>query len=139
MALVNGSDLIVRMLRHPLGIVPIAFATECALEVEGDFIDQTNKDSEGWQESIVGLRSWTISVTALYENFRFAGFIDKYVKIEGRNQVQVELTLRNPGTDNVKYLGFAYIISLNLKGETEGAAEYQCFLEGSSNLQQLTA
>ena len=63
--LVNGSDLVLYMKRDPLGYIPVAFSTELQLEIEGDIIDQTNKDSQGWRELITGTRNYTINITYL--------------------------------------------------------------------------
>ena len=128
--LVNGSDLVLYMKRAPLGYVPVAFATNLELEINGETIDQTNKDSDGWRELILGARSYTLNISSLYENFRFTGYMDWFKYIEDRTRVEFQFKLRTAGT--VKYTGFGYIVSLNLKGETETGSEYQCFISGDS-------
>jgi predicted secreted protein len=132
--LVNGSDLVLYMKRNPLGYIPVAFSTELQLEIEGDIIDQTNKDSQGWRELITGTRNYTINITSLYENFRFAGYMDWFKLMEDRTPVKFQFKLRSGGSH--EYIGDAYVVSLNLKGETETGSEYQCFLSGTSFIQE---
>ena len=134
--LVNGSDLVLYINRHPLGYIPVAFSTELQLEINGDTIDQTNKDSEGWRDLILGTRNYTISISSLYENFRFTGFMDWFKLIDDRTPVKFKFRLRSGST--VEYQGDAYVVSLNLKGETETGSEYQCFLSGTSFIAETT-
>tara|TARA_R100000231_G_scaffold139628_2_gene121780 strand:- start:7310 stop:7726 length:417 start_codon:yes stop_codon:yes gene_type:complete len=130
---VPGSKIEV-LYQHPLiGQISIANATEFELEIETDLIDQTNKDSQGWKEMIAGCRSWSISTTALYENFRFAGYMDMFqYQLENRNQVYLKFQVEQ---DLGKYYAAnAQIVSLNLIGNNEEQATYQAFFVGNNKL-----
>lgn len=133
--LVNGTDLTLYVKRNPLGYIPIAFSTACELSVESDEIDQTNKSSNAWKQTILGARNYTISVDALYENFRFGGFMDMFTNLDDALEVDFEFKLTS--LSDKKYNGSGLIVSLVLKGDTEAGAEYQMFLAGSGQLMEL--
>lgn len=136
MPVVPGTKLQV-IYDHPqIGQIPIANATDFELEFEGDIVDRTNKDSNGWSDSFIGVRNWTISTTALYENFKFAGFMDIFQhQLETRNDVYLKFTV-NQSTSGKDYRGNAFIVSMNLIGETEEGAKYQAFFSGTKHLSE---
>ena len=131
----NGTDLVLKFYKNPLGYVDVGYATNFTLDVEADAVDRTTKDSQGWKDIFLGARNWSISCDALYQNdtnpFKNY-FVDAFTKLDADNYVQIEFSVvnANAGDNNVKYRGRARIISLNLKGETEAGAEYQIFLQG---------
>lgn len=142
--LVNGTDLILRVGGTSSNDNPIAFATSCSLEVSMDEIDQTNKDSAGWKSIIGGLRSWSVSSDALYQNEAEAsrtGFIELWDKIENRTKVYVELTVTSASSadSNKYYHGEAYVTSLSVNGGTEDQATYSVSLTGSGVLTEADA
>lgn len=121
---------------HPLlGDVSIGDATDFELDIEVDMVDQTNKDSQGWYENLAGCRSWSISTTALYENFKFAGFMDMFQhQLETRNTVFLKFRVKN---DSGRwYGGNTRIVSLNLIGDNEEQSNYQAFFHGTDKLQE---
>jgi predicted secreted protein len=131
----NGTDLVLKFYKNPLGYVDVGYATNFTLDVEADAVDRTTKDSQGWKDIFLGARNWSISCDALYQNDTnpFNNyFVDAFTKLDADNYVQIEFSVvnANAGDNNVKYRGRARIISLNLKGETEAGAEYQIFLQG---------
>jgi predicted secreted protein len=139
--LVNGSDLLFKFFKNPLGYVVVGHATSCELEIVADEIDQTNKDSQGWKELILGSREWTLKCDALYENksdpFK-AYLVDVFGKIDNRANAQVEFSvnLGNAGDDNVRYRGNVKVISLNLKGDTEDQSVWNFFVVGKTRLNE---
>ena len=142
--LVNGTDLILRVGGTSANDNPIAFATSCSLEISMDEIDQTNKDSGGWKSIIGGLRSWSVSSDALYQNEAEAsrtGFIELWDKIENRTKVYVELTVTGASSadSNKYYHGEAFVTSLSLNGGTEDQATYSVSLVGSGALTEADA
>ena len=122
---------------HPqIGQISIANATEFELEIEMDMIDQTNKDSQGWRESLAGCRNWSITTNALYENFKFAGFMDMFQhQLETRNTVYLKFIVQ-PDTNQFSkyYAANARIVSLNLIGDNEEQSNYQAFFAGNNKL-----
>ena len=138
----NGTDLVLKLSKTPLGFVEVAYATNFTLDFECDIVDRTNKDSEGWKDIFLGLKSWSISCDALYENESNPlknYFVDAFGIVDNRTKVQAEFSVRNGNAadGNIKYNGSAFVVSLNLKGETEAGAEYQIFLAGDKILNQV--
>jgi len=93
LGLVNGTDLVLKLYKAPLGYRDIAYATTFDLEVNAESIDQTNKSSEGWHEMILGARNWTISSDALYQNesdplSRY--FVDAFGILDNRTNIIIK-------------------------------------------------
>ena len=129
------------MVKVPLGYRDVAYATNFTLDIEAEAVDRTHKDSGGWKEIFLGAKSWTISCDALYQNedfFLYNYYIDAFSSLDNRLRVQCEFSVKNANVsdDNVRYRGSAYVVSLNLKGETEVGAEYQIFLSGDTVLSE---
>jgi predicted secreted protein len=137
----NGSDLVLKISKTPLGYRDVAYATSFTLDIETDAVDRTHKDSGGWKEIFLGVKSWSITCDALYQNEAnplFNYYIDAFASVDNRTKVQVEFSVNNAqaGDNNVRYRGSAFVVSLNLKGETETGAEFQIFLAGDRFLNE---
>tara|TARA_A100001201_G_scaffold32268_1_gene34728 strand:- start:6375 stop:6824 length:450 start_codon:yes stop_codon:yes gene_type:complete len=139
--LVNGTDLLLKVGSSNSNEVVVAFATSCSLEVSMDEIDQTNKDSNGWKQIIGGLRSWSVSSDALYQNeaetskTAFTDFWDHLGGANERQKVFVEFTRSGTLTsDNKYYHGEAYVTSLSVNGGTEDQSTFSVTLTGSGAL-----
>jgi len=138
----NGTDLVLKLEKTFVGLVDVGYATNFTLDVESDAVDRTSKDSNGWKDIFLGVKSWTISCDALYQNESnpFNNFfIDVFGILDNRIKVTVEFNIKNGNAsdDNVKYIGSAHVVSLNLKGDTEAGAEYQIFLAGKEIIRQI--
>lgn len=135
----NGTDLVLKLYKLPLGYIDVAYATNFTLDIEAEAVDRTSKDSQGWKDIFLGVRNWSISCDALYQN---EGnplknyYFDAFGKLDTNSYISCEFSVVNAiaGDDNVKYRGRARIVSLNLKGDTEAGAEYQIFLHGEGIL-----
>jgi|TARA_R110000803_G_scaffold14673_8_gene40757 TP901-1 family phage major tail protein len=145
--LMNGTDLIIKVGTDATSEVIIASATTCSLELSMDEIDQTNKSSGGWKAIMGGLRSWSVSAEALYQNEAVAGssdYIDFWNHIGqatadgalARTPVYIELqhAQGTAGDSNVFYSGSAYVTSLSVNGGTEDQASYSISLTGTGVL-----
>ena len=142
--LVNGTDLLLKVGSSNSNEVVVAFATSCSLEISMDEIDQTNKDSDGWKRIIGGLRSWSVSADALYQNEAESSkkaFTDFWDNIENRSKVYVELTITGASSadSNKYYHGDAYVTSLSVNGGTEDQSTFSVSLTGSGALAEADA
>ena len=142
--LVNGTDLLLKVGSSDSNEVVVAFATSCSLDISMDEIDQTNKDSLGWKSIIGGLRSWSVSADALYQNEAESSktaFTDFWGNIENRTKVFVELTVTNAssGDSNVYYHGEAFVTSLSVNGGTEDQSTFSVTLTGTGALTEASA
>jgi len=137
----NGTDLVLKFFKIPLGYIDVGYATNFTLDFEAEAVDRTSKDSQGWKDIFLGARNWSVSCDALYQNESNPlknYFIDAFTSLADEAFVQVEFSVvnANAGDGNLKYRGRARIVSLNLKGETEAGAEYQIFLQGQHVINQ---
>jgi len=137
--LVNGTDLLLKVGTTDSNEVIVAYSTSCSLELSMDEIDQTHKDSGGWKSIIGGLRSWSVSSEALYQNEAVSSkkaFKDFWSHINARTAVTIELTISNAsnGDANVFYSGSAYVTSLSVNGGTEDQSTYSISLTGTGAL-----
>lgn len=145
--LVNGTDLLLKVGSSNSNEVVVAFATSCSLEVSMDEIDQTNKDSVGWKQIIGGLRSWSVSSDALYQNeaeTSKTAFTDFWDHLGGANQrtkmfVEFTITGASSGDSNKYYHGEAFVTSLSVNGGTEDQSTFSVSLTGTGALTEAAA
>ncbi len=139
--LVNGTDLLLRVGDSNSNEAIIAYSTSCSLEISSDEIDQTNKDSQGWKQIILGTKSWSVSCEALYQNEADSNedFIDLFDHIAGTNsgvKMYVELAVAggSSGDANKYYHGEAYVTALSVNGGTEDQATWSVTLVGTGKI-----
>ena len=144
--LLNGTDLILKVGTPGVNEVIVGSATTCSLDISMEEIDQTNKESGGWKAIIGGLRSWTVSCDALYQNEAVSSkkaFVDFWNHIGdatlGRTAVTVEFTIEGgtSAANNVYYSGEAFVSSLSLTGGTETQSSFSISLAGTGVLSQI--
>ena len=104
----NGTDLVLKFFKNPLGYVDVGYATNFTLDVEADAVDRTSKDSQGWKDIFLGARNWSISCDALYQNesnpFKNY-FVDAFTELDADNFVQVEFSVVNANAgDNLSLI-----------------------------------
>jgi len=136
MAILNGTDLFLKIGTTDGGELIVAHATSCSLDVSMDERDITTKSSGGWKEIGGGLKSWSLSTDALYEAVANAGneFDELYAHLDSRNELFVEFTRTTPLSTEYIYTGKAYITSLSLSGGVEDSATYSISLVGTGVL-----
>ena len=140
--LVNGTDLVLYV--GDTNAVAVAFATSCSLEISMDEIDQTNKDSGGWKSIIGGLRSWSVSAEALYQNEAESSkkaFTDFWSLVDSRTSVDIEFAVvgGSAADQNKYYAGKAFVTSLSVNGGTEDQATFSVTLTGTGELDEENA
>ena len=141
MALINGTDLIVKVGTSDSNEVIVAHATNCSLELSMDERDITSKDSAGWKEIIGGLRNWSLSADALYDATDLGAtktdFVALYDLIDARTKVYVEFALANAAAGDYIYTGEGYVTSISLSGGVEETATYSCSISGTGDLEKV--
>jgi TP901-1 family phage major tail protein len=138
MALINGTDLILKVGTSDSTEVIVAHATNCSLELSMDERDITSKDSAGWKEIAGGLRNWSISTDALYDATDLGAtktdFVALFDLVDARTKIYVEFTILSPATGDYIYTGEGYVTSLSLSGGVEDTATYSCSITGTGDL-----
>lgn len=121
MAILNGTDLIVKVADQPLG-----HSTTCSLDLSLDLPDSTSKDSAGWAEHIQGVRSGTID---------FEGFVDYTDEDNSKrgivylndliiNRTSVTVYFGTETTGDVIYTATASLNSANTSADSENPTTY---------------
>jgi len=132
MALINGTDLILKVGTSDSTEAIVAHSTTCSLELSMSERDITTKDSAGWKEIEGGLRDWSVSTDALYD--ATALFETLFDLVEGNTLVFIEFTLQSPVSGEYIYTGEGYIQSLSLSGGVEDTATYSVSITGTGAL-----
>lgn len=91
-------------------------------------IDVTDKDSQGWEENLSGLRNWGISFDAFIIEDD-AGFLE--IEDSFDNQLQKQFQIITPGHN---YMGKATVESLSMSGPLGDAGVVSFTLKGTSSL-----
>lgn len=119
---------------------PIAFATSCSIQVDGETIDTSNKMSGRWNSNLAGKNGYTISSDALYTqttgHYSFDTLMEKM--IEGGT---LEWTVGKAKDykngvfdfDSTKphYKGTGYVTSLSLEAGNNEVASCSITITGS--------
>jgi predicted secreted protein len=138
MALVNGTDLILKVGTDSTNEVIIAHATSCTLDVSVEEIDQTTKSSGGKKDVIMGTSSFTISVEALYDSLANISSEntaeDLFSLMYAKTKIFFEFTLPTPGSGEVFYSGAGFLSSLSITGGVEDQATYSASIVGTGTL-----
>ena len=132
MALINGTDLILKVGTSDSTEAIVAHATNCSLDLSMSERDITTKDSAGWKQIEGGLREWNVSTDALYD--ATALFETLFDLVEGNTLIFIEFTLQSPETGEYIYTGEGYISSLALSGGVEDTATYSVSITGTGAL-----
>lgn len=113
----NGTNLLIKV-----NDVVVGHTTSCTLSVSLDAADATTKDSNGWAESIAGLKSGEVS---------FDGLVD-YSDSQNSEQLldllisrsQVEVIFGTAATGDSVYTAQGWVTSLEQSAEMEAAVTY---------------
>lgn len=93
-------------------------------------IDVTDKDSGGWEESLIGIKNWAISFdTFLIEGSIDPGFAQMEADYEADNINNYRIT-----TPNHTYTGKAIIEGLSFTGPLSDASSISFTLKGTAAL-----
>lgn len=113
----NGTNLLIKV-----NDVVVGHTTSCTFSVSLDAADATTKDSNGWAESIAGLKSGECS---------FDGLVD-YSDSQNSEQLldllisrtKVDIAFGTAATGDSVYEAEAYVTSLEQTAEMEAAVTY---------------
>lgn len=101
------------------------------LNRSADTIDVTNKESEGWQENLAGLKNWGIDTDGLVvENSEAYDYLEECF-MESK---EVDAYLTTPM--GKKYTGKAIITDFPLEAPYDDAATYSVTFTGSGKLEK---
>lgn len=108
----------------------IDFQTEVSFDFSMDIIDCTTKDSQGWKESMPGLRNSSISGTAYYAEDTTEGFSEIFAKLTSQNTSTLRVTTGVVGDTYIEFTGF--VTNLSLSAGTEDVKSFSYTFEMSA-------
>lgn len=115
---------------------PVGEATDATITITQEAIDATSFDSVGWMENIVGLKSWEMSIEALYVNQSFAGNIGQ-VNVQNAmfgGQVVRWKLLPKVGTGDIGYVGDGLVNNFEVNVAVDSAVTLSLGITGSGYL-----
>lgn len=119
---------------------PVAFATSCSVQIDGETIDTSNKMSGRWNSNLAGKNGYTISTDALYTQaeglYSFDSLMEKMIaggKLEWTIGKAKDYANGDYDLDATKpnYTGVAFITSLSLNAGNNEVANCSITLTGS--------
>lgn len=135
MAKINGTSLLV-YINDGGGEIPIAYTTSASISIEVDLPDASNKNSQGYAESIYGQRSWSIDVEGLVDYSASYGATDFVDLITGRTQVTLRWSTNAGGS--LEYEGTAHINSYTEDAPNEDVVTYSVSFTGTGAITKAT-
>lgn len=100
-----------------------------SLSRDAETMDTTSKDTDGWNESIAGFKSWSIEADGLFtENDE--GYLALETAYMNGDTVLINLTTPSGG----KYEGNAIITSFPLEASYDDVATYELSFTGTGEL-----
>lgn len=151
MAIENATNVVLRIADDgsSTNLQTIAFATSASLSMSTDLRDSTTKSSEGFSESLAGLKSFELSGDAFVAlTADTVTDIDPYTGSSGTlktvtklwdlwvagTKVDIEFGTGGGGTGDKSYTGEAFITSLSIDSGVEENATYSISLTGTGAL-----
>lgn len=129
--IVNGTDLLLYV-----GGTAVAHSKSHTLSVSHEPRDATTKDSNGWDESLEGMRSWSIDGEALQAFDANYGHSDLLALITTRTKVTVKFSTEVTGDSY--WTGEAWLTACELEAGTEESASYSFSFKGTGALSENT-
>lgn len=122
------------------GNTPIAFATSCSVQIDGETIDTSNKMSGRWNSNLAGKNGYTITTDALYTQasglYSFDSLMEKMIeggKLEWTIGKATDYKNANYDLDKTKpyYTGEGFVTSLSLNAGNNEVANCSITITGS--------
>jgi len=132
MAITNATDIVLSV-NTGGSLQAVAHATSASLSMSMDLRDSTTKSSDGWSESLGGLKSWEMSGDAFVEigSITGADIEELWTTWEAGAAVAVKF-----GDSGMEYTGDALITSISIDAGVEENATYSISLTGTGDLQK---
>ena len=133
MAIQNATNVLLKVTTAS-GLEPIAHCTSASLSVSMDLRDSTSKDSNGFQESLGGLKSFELSGEGFVEIAGVTGKADsEELFTTMMNGTAVDCTF---GLSGMTYSGKGIITSFSVDAGVEENATYSITITGTGDLTQ---
>ena len=118
MAIVNATSFLLAKETTVLG-----HSTSTVINFDHNLIDITNKDSQGWQEFLSGVRSGSIKSEGLSSYSDTLNFNELEAMLITREVA--DFYFKNPANENLIIRGTGYISSVSETAESENVSTYE--------------
>lgn len=117
------------------GASAIGKAKSWSLDISQETADTTSLDSNGWKESISLLKSWSGSITVIFDGGEDAGQAALITGVTSGASVDLELITGATGSGTAeKFSGSAIITSMPITNDVGGIIEVSFGFEGTGAL-----
>lgn len=118
----NGTNLLLKVITSGGTLATLGHTTSCSLSLSQDLPDATTKDSNGWSESIAGVKGGTLSFDGLvaYDDAANQVEVADYL-IAG---TLVDFSFGTAASGDTIYTGSGYIDSVEVSADAESPVSY---------------
>lgn len=118
-----------------VGASAIATAKIWSLDISRETVDATTFTSAGWKESVATLKSWSGTITVLYDGGADAGVAALITGLTAGTSVALELLTSAAGAGtSEKFSGNALVTSMPITNDVNGIIEVAFAFEGTGAL-----
>lgn len=131
MGKVAGVDVLLKV-KKGSSFVAVGGQKGASLSRSAETIDVSDKNSNGWSESMVGLKSWSVDC----DGFVVLGdeaLTELYGAFDERKPVEIEIKV-GTGTTGYSYTGSAVIVDFPEEYPSDDAVSFSISLQGASPL-----
>ena len=120
-----------------VGGTAVAEAKAWSLDVSQETVDTTNFGSSGWKESTPTLKSWSGSITVIFDGGADSGQANLIAGVTSGGTVALVLSTSAGGSGtSEKFSGDAVVTSMPVTNDVNGIIEVSFSFEGTGALTQ---
>lgn len=135
MAKIAGVDVLLKVKKEN-GFVALGGQKGCSLSRSATTIDVSDKNSNGWAESIVGLKSWSLECDG-FVDLGDEALTELHKAFEERTAIDVEIRVgATEEANGYTYTGKCVIVDFPEKFANDDAVTYTLTLQGASPLKR---
>lgn len=117
------------------GASAVGTAKAWSLDISGETVDTTTFASAGWKESLSTLKSWSGSITVLFDGGADAGEAGLIAGLTAGSVVALEFVTAATGAGTAeKFSGNANVTSMPISNDVNGIIEVSFSFEGTGEL-----
>lgn len=113
---------------------PIAFSTSASISFNRDLRDVTTKDSAGWSESAIGLKSFEMTTDALQDYSSDLNFQQFVADLSSGDAITLRFKQRTSSGNDEFYQGTAIVSSLSIEAGVEDNLTYSVTFTGTASV-----
>lgn len=115
------------------GSTKVAHSTNVSIQINAEMMGATTKDSNGWDESMPGKKSWSASGDFYYDQSpgSLMGISSIHAALIAKTKITCSFRLSNQVTGDKIYSGYAYLESIDISAGVEDNMSYSISLKGT--------